>query len=169
MRLQIQLAPVLVIGLAALAASCSAPRREISLGTSGSLVVTFDSQQRVRSFSQFRADRSLKLKVKIDYGHRDINRLLVFASRRRQVWESKFTPGASSSCGSGEVAPGCGVKAQQDWSGRPGDIHDTRSWLCGGEILYKVHRTWPDDRSRVHYEVTGPSGIVLYTNTYLEK
>jgi hypothetical protein len=158
----------------ALAGGCSLQktvRREFSLGTNGTLIATFDPQRRVRALRQLNPDHSLKLRVDIVYGKRDIQRLLVFDSRGRQVWESVFTSNSVSSSGRGSGVPprGWEIREESNWSGMPGDVHDTHSWFCGDELLYRVHRTWPDDRSRVYYEASGPSGVILFTNTYTEK
>jgi len=146
-------------------------RREFSLGTNGTLLATFDSQRRVRDLRQFNPDQSLKLKVSMIYAKRDIQHLLVFDPQGRKVWESTFTSNSDSGSGrSSDVpSPGWEIRMQSDWSGMPGDIHDIQSWFCGDGLLYRVHRTWPDDRSRVFYEITGPSGVILFTNTYIEK
>jgi hypothetical protein len=146
-------------------------RREFSLGTNGSLVARFDTQRRVREFRQYRPDQSLKLRVDILYGKRDMQRLLVFDHRGHRVWKSDFTSDTESSTGRGSEVPSPGweIRTESNWGGAPGDIHDTRSWFCGNDLLYRVHRTWPDDRSRVHYEVVGPSGVILFTNSYSEK
>ncbi len=144
-------------------------RRKISLGTNGSIVVTSDSHQRVRELRQFKADRSLKLKVKITYAQRDIERLLVFDPHGQEVWHSVFASNSETSGGHKVDSLGWEVREEGEWSGQRGEIHDSKSWFCGDELLYRVHRTWPDDRSRVHYEVSGPSGVLLFTNTYAEK
>ncbi len=166
---------VLALLIVCAVVGCSQPetevRREFSLGTNGTLLATFDSQRRVRELRQFKPDQSLKLKISLIYGERDIQQLSVYDPQDRKVWESTFTSNSDSGSGrSSDVpSPGWEIRMQSDWSGMPGDIHDTRSWFCGDDLLYRVHRTWPDDRSRVFYSVTGPSGVILFTNTYTEK
>ena len=166
---------VLAFLIACTFAGCSQPkaevRREFSLGTNGTLIATIDSHRRVRELRQFNPDQSLKLKVSLIYAERDIQQLLVFDPQGRKVWQSIFTSNTDSGSrrSSDVLSPGWDIRMQGDWSGRFGDIHDTRSWFCGDDLLYRVHRTWPDDRSRVLYEVSGPSGVLLFTNTYKEK
>jgi hypothetical protein len=166
---------VLAFLMACTIAGCFKPKmkveRKFSLGTNGTLLAAVDSQGRVQELRQFNPDQSLKLKVGLMYAERDIQQLLVFDSQGRKVWESNFTSGSISGSGrnSDLPSPGWEIRMQSDWSGRPGDIHDTVSWFCEDDLLYRVHRTWPDDRSRVRYEITGPSGVILFTNTYKER
>ena len=166
---------VLALLIATTIAGCShykiEARREFSLGTNGTLLATFDSQRRVRELRQFNPDQSLKLEVRIIYAKRDMRQLLVFDPQGHKVSASIFTSYSDSFSGpsSGVPSPGWEIRVKNDWSGMPGDIHDTHSWFCGESLLYRVHRTWPDDRSHVFYEVTGPSGVVLFTNTYVAK
>jgi len=170
-RVVFVLALLTVCTIAGCSRSKLEPRQEFSLGTNGALLVSFDSQRRVRELRHFKPDQSLKLKLSLIYAERDIQQLLVFDPQDRKVWESTFTSNSNSGSGrSSDVpSPGWEIRMQRDWSGMPGDIHDTRSWFCGDDLLYRVHRTWPDDRSRVLYEVTGPSGVILFTNTYMKK
>ena len=155
--------------------SCStqkvAAHRSYMLGTNGTVEATFDEQRRVRELQQFNADHSLKLRVAIVYAKRDIKRLTVFDSKGWQVCATAFTSNTESNTGRGsdEPSPGWDIRTDSNWSGMPGDIHDTITWYCGDDLLYRLKRTWPDDRSHVYYEVTGPSGVILFTNTYLEK
>jgi len=90
---------VLAFLAACIVAGCSQPRtevrREFSLGTNGTVLATVDSQHRIREFSQFKPDRSLKLKVSLIYGERDIQKFLVFDSQGREVWKSTFTSNIS--------------------------------------------------------------------------
>jgi len=163
----------LVLGVILLSAAvgCSPKvqsRRELSLGTNGTLVAAFDSQGRVHGLRHYNPDRSLKLSVDITYGKRDMQRLTVFEPRGHQVWETRYTSSSEIHGGRGSdvPSPGWEIRAESHSSGTPGDIHDTRSWYCGDDLLFRVHRTWPDDKGRVHYVVTGPSGVILFTNTY---
>jgi hypothetical protein len=172
MRTQCLIGLTLALILGGLAAGCSTRNSEahksISLATGGTLEATFDRQRRVQSFRQFNPDQSLKLSVAIVYIRRDIERLQVFDSKGREVCRSVFTSNSESSTGRGsdETSPGWDIRTEGNWSGMPGDIHDTISWFCGDDLLYRLKRTWPDDRSRVYYEVAGPSGVILFTNTY---
>jgi hypothetical protein len=145
--------------------------QEFSLGTNGTIIAVLDGQRRVRELRHYKPDQSLKLRVGITYRKRDMERLVVFDPRGHHMWESRFTSSSEASSGPGsEVpSPGWGIRETSDYSGAPGDVHDRRSWYCGDDLLFRVHRTWPDDRSRVYYEVTGPSGVLLFTNTYTEK
>ena len=145
--------------------------REFSLGTNGTIVAVLDAQRRVRELRHYKPDQSLKLRVRNTYGKRDMERLVVFDPQGHKVWESRFTSSSEISSGRGSEAPSPGwdIREDSDYSGAPGDVHDRRSWYCGDDLLFRVRRTWPDDRSRVYYEVTGPSGVLLFTNTYAEK
>ena len=164
-----------VLVACALMAGCSlrkAPEnREYSLGTNGTLVVAFDSQRRVRELRQFNRDGSPKLRAMLVYGTRDMQQFVVFDAKNREVAKTAFSAGSQSSTGRGSEipSPGWDIRVESSWNGMPGDIHDTVSWFCTDQLLYRVRRTWPDDRSRVHYEITGPSGIILFTNSYIER
>jgi hypothetical protein len=165
----------LTMALCGLLTDCStqnlAKHKTYSLDKGGILEATFDKQRRVQEFRQFNADHSLKLSVTIVYARRDIKRLSVFDSKGRQVWVSVFTSNSESSTGrgSGEPSPGWDIREGGNWSGMPGNIYDTKSWYCDDDLLYRLKRTWPDDRSRIYYEVMGPSGVMLFTNTYVER
>lgn len=82
--------------------------------------------------------------------------------------ETVFAPGKISSTGrnSETASPGREIMFRSDESGLPGDIWRDTSWRYDEGILYRVYQVWSDDRSRVDYQVTGPSGIILFTNTY---
>jgi hypothetical protein len=175
MRPQYLLTLVLTLIIVGFCASCSRPKAEAhrtySVGTSGTVIVTCDGQQRVLEVRQFNPDQSLKLSITIIYAKRDIERLSVFDSKGRQVWRSVFTSSGASGRGrDSEVpSPGWDIRTEGNYSGVPGDIHNTTSWFCGDDLLYRLKRTWPDDRSRVYYEVAGPSGVILFTNSYSER
>ena len=166
---------VLLAIVAGLLAGCmhhkTASAQKFSLGTNGSLLVSFDEQRRVQEFKQFYADGTLKLRVSIAYAERDAQRFTVFDSSDRKVWETTFTSFTESGSGRGSDVPDPGweIRYRNDWSGMLGNVHDTRAWHCGADLLYRVHRSWPDDRSYVRYEVSGPTGIILFTNTYVER
>ena len=161
----------LTLALCGLLTDCStqnlAKHKTYSLDKGGILETTFDKQRRVKEFRQFNEDQSLKLSVTIVYARRDIKQLSVFDSRGHQVWTSVFSSNSESTSGRSSDGPsGWEVREDRNSSGMPGDVHDTISWFCGDDLLYRLKRTWPDDRSRVYYEVAGPSGVILFTNTY---
>jgi hypothetical protein len=149
--------------------------QEYSAGSKGTFTATFDAKHRVHELRQFNADHSLKLKVGLEYGRRDLKRLTVFDSNDHKISRSVFASTSIIFSGrDSEIpSPGWEIRSDSSSSGMPGDIHDTISWYCigdGGEdLLYRVKRTWPDDRTRVYYEVAGPFGVILFTNTYTER
>jgi hypothetical protein len=148
-----------------------AAHRSYMLGTNGTVEATFDERHRVRELQQFNTDHLLKLRVAIVYAKQDVKRLAVFDSTGRQVSATVFTANTESNTGRGsdEPSPGWDIREDRDWSGMPGEIHDTITWYCGDDLLYRLKRIWSDDRSRVYYEATGSSGVILFTNTYVEK
>jgi hypothetical protein len=167
-RFALLIAATLVLGCS----TRKAPEhREYSLGANGILAVAYDSEHRVRELRQLGPDGSPKLRVVLVYGNRDLQRFSVYDPKHQKVWESVFgAEGDGSSGRDSEVAsPGWEIHYETAWSGVRGDIHDTRSWFCGEQLLYRIRRTWPDDRSRVYYEISGPTGLLLFTNTYVER
>ena len=91
----------------------------------------------------------------------------VFDPAGNRLYETDFAPGTISSAGrnSETPSPGWEIMFRSDESGSPGDIWRDTSWRYDEGILYRVYQVWSDDRSRVDYQVTGPSGIILLTNT----
>jgi hypothetical protein len=135
------------------------PDKQYSLGTNGTFTVTFDRQGRPRELQLFKPDQSPKLKALLAYKERDLSRFTVFNPQNQKIWQGVFTA-------EGESEGGTKIHSNISWESSEGGLQDTVSWFCGGELLYRLKKSWPEDRSTVTYEATGPAGIILFTNTY---
>lgn len=165
-RLKITVAMALVLAVAIAWGLLRIGRRaEFSLGKDGTLAVAYDFRRRVREFQQMYPGGRLKLRVEIDYSGRDIERFQVFDATGARANETVFSAtGVRAS--SAMMSPS--VRLESSSSSEPGDVRRDVSWFYGSDLLYRVKQRWADDRSRVDYEATGPSGIVLFTNRYVQ-
>jgi hypothetical protein len=169
-------AAILLVGVVLLLAGAirwrmHASERRFTLGTNGTFVANFDKQNRVTEFRQLYPDGRLKLSAKLQYGHRDLRHIVIYDSEGECVQETTFNE-ASTTTSSGEFgrrSPDGQISYENRWSGTPGDINDIHTWSCSGGVLYRIMRRWHEDQSTVSYVVTGPSDIVLFTNSYREK
>lgn len=141
-------------------------RTEFSLGKDGTLAVAYDFQRRVREFQQIYPDGRLKLRVEIDYKGRDIYRFQVFDAAGARANETVFS--ATGVKASSAMSSPCDIRLESSSSNEQGGVLRSVSWFDGSDLLYRVKQRWADDRSRVDYEATGPSGIVLFTNRYVQ-